>query len=174
MRRIAATNRELEAEVKAGRFREDLFYRLAVVRLRVPPLRDRPEDVEALARRFATAEGLMHLPDEVVRTLVARTWQGNVRELRNAVMAYVALGTLDPGSQAGDALDAALRRAIDPLRPFSEQKETFLARFARTYMTMLMEHTRGNQSEAARIAELDRGHLGRMLTKLGLGRGEGR
>ncbi len=86
-RMIAATNRDLAAEVTAGRFRDDLYYRINVVELDVPPLRDRRDDVLPLARRFATdfAGGPVRLSPQTVRCLLAYRWPGNVRELRNAV-----------------------------------------------------------------------------------------
>jgi DNA-binding NtrC family response regulator len=81
VRLICATHRDLQEEVAAGRFREDLYYRLAVVTLEVPPLRDRPEDVAPLARRFAVAAGLQELPSQVMERLQAQPWRGNAREL---------------------------------------------------------------------------------------------
>src|SRR6185503_18877339 len=90
VRVIAATNRDLEHEVRQGRFREDLFYRLAVVRIRIPRLAQRHEDVELLAQKFATESGVTELPREVIQKLIARTWPGNVRELRNAIQAFAA------------------------------------------------------------------------------------
>src|SRR6185436_8159341 len=96
VRVLAATNRDLESEVRGGRFRQDLFYRLAVVRLAVPALREHPDDIEPLARRFAAAMGIPDLPAEVVRELQSRPWPGNVRELQNAIQSYAALGVL-PG-----------------------------------------------------------------------------
>ncbi|MBL8740236.1 MAG: sigma 54-dependent Fis family transcriptional regulator, partial [Myxococcales bacterium] len=94
VRLVAATNSDLAQRVEAGDFREDLFYRLAVVRLRVPPLRERPEDIEPLALRFARAEGLDGLPKPVIDQLRSRSFPGNARELRNLVQAYAALGAL--------------------------------------------------------------------------------
>jgi DNA-binding NtrC family response regulator len=167
VRVIAATNRDLLAEARAGRFREDLFYRLAVVKLTVPPLRDRPEDIAILAQRFAADAGLGELPREVVDRFQKHDFPGNARELRNAVQAYVALGVLperEPLPES-DALEAALRAMIDPMRAYQEQKEAFVNRFARTYLEMLLERTGGNQSEAARISGVDRSYLGKLLVK---------
>ncbi len=110
VRVLAATHRDLEEEVRAGRFREDLFYRLNVVLLRVPPLRERPEDVPVLARhflaRFAERFGLpaLHAPDALLDRLAGRTWPGNVRELENTIERLVALSPaegLDLGLLAG-------------------------------------------------------------------------
>ncbi|HVY46521.1 MAG TPA: sigma 54-interacting transcriptional regulator [Minicystis sp.] len=169
VRVVAATNRDLEAEVKAGRFREDLYYRLAVVRLRVPPLRERPEDVEPLARLFARASGLADLPGDVVAQLRARAFAGNARELRNAVQAYAALGVLPEASRSKDAtLELALTELVDVRRPYAEQKEGLSERFTRVYLQALLAHTGGNQTAAARIAGLDRTYLGKLLSKHGL------
>jgi two-component system, NtrC family, nitrogen regulation response regulator GlnG len=167
---IAATNRDLLAEARAGRFREDLFYRLAVVRLTVPPLRDRPEDVALLAQRFAANAGLGALPPEVVAVFQQHAFPGNARELRNAVEAYVALGSLPEASPTadGDALEEALRAMIDPSASYQEQKDAFVNRFARAYLTMLLARTGGNQSEAARVSGVERSYLGKLLVKHGV------
>jgi DNA-binding NtrC family response regulator len=171
LRIVAATNRELEREVEQGRFREDLYYRLAVVKLQIPPLRDRPEDVAVLARRFAQAAGAGELPADVLRQLQAHTWPGNARELRNAVQAYLALGTL-PAVVKPDAplLELALRQSIDELGSYAEQKEAFSERFSRAYLSKLLAHTGGNQSEAARISGLDRSYLGKLVARYGIGK----
>lgn len=169
VRVIAATNRDLEVEVRAGRFREDLYYRLAVVKLTVPPLRERPEDIPLLAAHFAAAAGLPSLPDDVLNSLRGHTWPGNVRELRNAVQAYIAIGTLPGASTAdGSALEANMRKMIEVTRPYADLKEDFLNRFTRTYLEMLLRETNGNQSEAARISGLDRSYLGRLLVRYGV------
>jgi len=169
VRVIAATNRDLEEEVRAGRFRKDLYYRLAVVKLTVAPLRERPDDIPLLAAHFASAAGLSGLPPEALNSLCAHTWPGNVRELRNAVQAYIAIGTL-PGAAAPDAnaLEANMRKLIEVAKPYADLKEDFLNRFTRTYLDMLMRETRGNQSEAARISGLDRSYLGRLLVRYGV------
>jgi NtrC-family two-component system response regulator AlgB len=104
VRLVAATNRDLEADVKAGRFREDLYFRLNVIEVTVPPLRDRPEDVLPLARRFVeffaqqARRPAPQLSPDAERVLVAHTWPGNVRELRNAVERAVILA---PGQVLG-------------------------------------------------------------------------
>ncbi len=168
VRIVAATNRDVDDEVKTGKFREDLFYRLAVVRLEVPPLRDRPEDVELLARRFATQAGLAELPEDVVDRLRRHSFPGNVRELRNAIQAYGALGALPEAVRSADQLGAALRAFIDPGKPYQEQKEQLLHHFTRTYLEMVLSRTGGNQSEAARISGLDRSYIGKLVGKLGV------
>ncbi len=169
VRVIAATNRELDSEVEAGRFRADLYYRLAVVKLSVPPLRERPEDIALLAAAFARDAGMAELPRDVIDALVQRDWPGNVRELRNAVEAYLALGSLSIGeSRRMPMLDYALREVVDTDRPYAEQKDLLVERFTRLYLAKLLERTGGNQSEAARIAGLERSYLGRLLVKHGI------
>jgi transcriptional regulator with GAF, ATPase, and Fis domain len=169
VRVVAATNKSLEDEVKAGRFRSDLFYRFAVVKLTVPPLRDRPEDIELLAKTFARSAGLSELPPEVISELEQMQWPGNARELRNAVEAYVALGML-PGSAPKDVpvLDYLMRQVIDLDKPYAEQKERIADHFTRNYLVMLLAKTGGNQSEAARLSGLERSYLGKLLIKLGI------
>jgi DNA-binding NtrC family response regulator len=122
-----------------------------------------------LARHFAAASGLPSLPDEVVARLSAQSWPGNARELRNAVEAYIAIGTL-PGDARGaeGELEAAIRKLVDVRAPYADLKEAFLHRFTRTYLTMLLAETQANQSEAARISGLDRGYLGRLLVRYGV------
>ena len=104
LRVVASTHRDLSAEVEAGRFREDLFYRLAVVELWVPPLRERPEDIpllaEALRRRHAQRMGLddLPLPRALLEAMTGHAWPGNVRELENAIvslLAFSARGEID-------------------------------------------------------------------------------
>jgi DNA-binding NtrC family response regulator len=168
VRLVAATNRDLEQRVREGLFRQDLFYRLAVVRLRVPPLRERPADIEPLARRFAEAEGIGDLPREVLDALRAQPFPGNARELRNAIQAFAALGSL-PATRADDreARRAVLAAAVDLERPFLEQRDALVDEFTRLYLDALFAKTGGNQTVAAQIAGLDRTYLGRLVAKLG-------
>ena len=172
VRIVAATNRDLEEEVRAGRFREDLYYRLAVVRLAVPPLRERVEDIEPLARRFAADAGLAApLPPAIVEQLKARSFPGNVRELRNVIQAYAALGAPPPARRGKRAaVGDALADAVDLSRPYADQKDEIADEFTRVYLQALITHTGGNQTAAARLAGLDRGYLGKLLAKHGLSR----
>jgi transcriptional regulator with GAF, ATPase, and Fis domain len=168
VRVIAATNRDLAEEVAAGRFREDLFYRLAVVKLTVPPLRERPEDVDPLAKKFASAVGLGDLPPVILESLRGRSYPGNARELRNVVQAYAALGVLpEPARRPGATLDLALSELVDTSRAYADLKEELTDRFTRLYLSALLAKTGGNQSAAARLAGLDRTHLGRLVAKYG-------
>jgi len=172
VRVVSATHRDLGALVAAGKFREDLYYRLAVITLEVPPLRERPEDVEVLAHHLARQEGLPTLPDDVVARLRARTWPGNVRELRNAIQAYCVLGALSDGAKSAGLLEAALRDFIDVKRPYQEQKDRLNESFVRIYLRELLGSTNGNQTQAAKISGLERAYISRLLGRLGM-RGAG-
>ncbi|MEZ4361095.1 MAG: sigma 54-interacting transcriptional regulator [Kofleriaceae bacterium] len=166
VRVLAATNRDLLEEVRAGRFREDLYYRLAVVSLRVPPLSERPEDTEALALELARREGVLELPRDFLDELKARPLPGNVRELRNVVLAYLALGEVAALPAPDTAqLEALLRREVDLQLPYANQKDLLVARFTRVYLELLLASTGGNLSEAARVANLDRGYLRTLVAK---------
>jgi DNA-binding NtrC family response regulator len=173
VRVVAATHKDLRSEVRANRFREDLYYRIAVVELAVPPLRERVEDVEALAARFAEGAGIVRLSPDVVARLRARRWPGNVRELRNVVQAYAALGRLplEPGDTVGPSGEAFLERMIDVTQPYADQKDALVEQFTRAYLVRLMQHTNNNQSAAARLSGLDRSWLWRLLVKHGIAKG---
>ena len=167
VRLIAATNRELSVDVKERRFREDLYYRLVVVKLRIPPLRERIEDVIALAQHFASELDLGRLSPEVLDQLCGRPWYGNVRELRNSLKAFAALGVL-PSVTTSDAglLEAALMNTIDATRPYDECKREFLEVFRKIYVERLLERTSGNQSEAARLSGLQRSYLNKVVNMM--------
>jgi two-component system, NtrC family, nitrogen regulation response regulator GlnG len=172
VRLIAASHRDLASEVQRGAFREDLFYRVQVVRLLLPPLRERLEDVPVLAQAFARSHGVASLPEEFTRALACHHWPGNVRELRNAVEAYLALGVLPTAPDAGKShdIDLALSRFVNPEQTYAAQKDEILQRFTRAYLERLLEATGGNQSRAARQSGLERSYLGKLLGRLGLRR----
>jgi two-component system, NtrC family, response regulator AtoC len=180
VRIVACTNRDLAAEVRAGRFREDLYYRLAVVELVVPPLRDRREDVPALAREFALryAERFgaeeVRLSPALIERLAAADWPGNVRQLENVVARLVALGgggEIGPESFPGPAaIDAVARpRRNDPpsddvaggSQTLREQVESL----ERSVISRTMTAVRGNQSEAARRLGISRNTLAERLRR---------
>jgi DNA-binding NtrC family response regulator len=168
VRVLAATNRDLVERVRAGVFREDLYFRLAVVTLVVPPLRERREDIADLARSFARQEGASDLEDDVVAELTQRDFPGNVRELRNAVLAYLALGQLGVASAAPEVATDVRAPRLDV--PYLAQRDALVEAFTRDYLIKLLEHANGNHVQAARVAGLDRTYLGRMVNKLGLSR----
>ncbi|HEY2903174.1 MAG TPA: sigma 54-dependent Fis family transcriptional regulator [Polyangia bacterium] len=179
VRVVAATNRDLRAEIAAKRFREDLYYRLAVVRIAVPALRDRLDDVPLLVslfvRHFAGSRSLEIL-DEQVQRLRHHRWPGNVRELRNVVERACALSR---GSrlELEDAMDdrpTGRTPSAEPLLagdvdlPFKEAKSRVVDDFERRYVESLLLRHHGNLSAAARSAEIDRKHLRELLRKHGL------
>ncbi|MBK9000742.1 MAG: sigma 54-dependent Fis family transcriptional regulator [Myxococcales bacterium] len=171
VRVVAASNRDLQVAVQKGQFREDLFYRLAVVRLQLPPLRERGDDILLLARHFAVEAGIGELSADVEQALRAHSWPGNARELKNAVHAYAAIGVLPPPlSSGGRAIGGVLGAGIDLELPYASQKDEVVQAFTLRYLERLLEHTHGNQSEAARISGIERSHLNKLIAKLGLKR----
>ena len=177
---IAATNRDLEAEVKAGRFREDLYYRLNVIQLRMPPLRDRRGDIptflEAFLRRFAAELGrpeAAFTPD-ALEMLVAWQWPGNVRELANVVE---RAATLADGPLIGpDALPPALRGAEPRATPADlptsgVDLQAHLDAVERRALEQALERTGGNKTEAARLLALSFRSFRYRLAKFGIGEG---
>jgi DNA-binding NtrC family response regulator len=176
VRVMAATNRHLEREVNRGTFREDLFYRLSVVTVRIPPLRDRIDDVELLVRAFLRdmgpgQRGVALFTHDVFDALRRHDWPGNVRELRNYVERCLVFDSAPPtGSQVSrdevGPQPSPPACAID--RPFREGKERVIAEYERTYMAELIRWADGNLSRAARKAGMDRMNLYRVLQRHGL------
>ena len=179
VRIVACTNRDLAAEVRAGRFREDLYYRLAVVELLVPPLRDRREDIPALAHEFAVryAERFgaeeVRLAPALVERLASAEWPGNVRQLENVVARAVALsggGDLGPESFVGTgSVELARRRADDDSdADGGEESHTLRERLdalERSVIAKTMTAVGGNQSEAARRLGISRNTLTERLRR---------
>jgi DNA-binding NtrC family response regulator len=148
--------------------RDDLYFRLAVVTLRIPALRERPEDIAPLADLFARQEGLPGLPADVIEALEARSYAGNVRELRNAVRAYAAIGELHtPYTAHSSGIVTTLEPPISFDAPYLEQRDELVDRFTHRYVEELLRKTNGNQTQAAKLAGLDRTYFGRLLAKLG-------
>ncbi len=185
IRVIAATHRDLRAMVKSGQFREDLYYRLAVVATSVPPLRDRKADIPALAAWFADKMGRGGFAQSpaLLDLLERHDWPGNVRELRNVVERALSLGAaalqdLGEGtkrpSTAQEAEEAPARRhsappSADMLElPFKEAKAALVESFERDYLQALLLRHRGNISRAASEAGIDRNYIHRLVKKYGL------
>ncbi len=177
VRLVAATHRDLRQSINEGRFRLDLYYRIAVVTLRVPSLRERVEDVIPLAVEMATKLGADPTRiDELVsgesrRALESHRWPGNVRELRNVVESTLAMGELPAlftGPEGGG--EAALQAGIDGLLPlpYGEARTQLVAAFEKRYLEALLQRTNGNVAAAARTAQMDRSHLIDMLKRHGL------
>ncbi|MDB4932768.1 MAG: sigma-54 dependent transcriptional regulator, Fis family [Myxococcaceae bacterium] len=178
VRVVAATNRGLEAEVQAGRFRQDLLFRLAVGRIKVPPLRSRVEDIPALAQHFARAVGGATLAPAVLAALASRPWRGNVRELRNVIERAVMLSptplvtSLDDDDDQDLVMPETLRAALGPAAssgdaevPFQDAKQAAVERFERDYLLKLFERSGCNLSEAARRSGVDRRYLRELFKK---------
>ena len=173
VRVVAATNRNLRAEIAAKRFREDLYYRLAVVRMHVPPLRERPDDipllVEHFARQFSGGRQLEVSREELER-LRHHAWPGNVRELRNVIDRACALshGSKLEIDEAFDEKTGAQAGTVDIDLPFKEAKAQLIDSFEREYIRAQLKRFEGNLSAAARSAEVDRKHFRELLRKHGL------
>jgi DNA-binding NtrC family response regulator len=181
VRVIAATNRDLQAEVRAGRFRRDLFHRLAVVRVDFPPLRQRRQDVPLLVDHFlrlaAAASGRPPptVPPETLDALTAHDWPGNVRELRNVLEHAVSLASaesLDPvllGFVEGTASSegGGSPRATTSL-PFKEAKDRLVEAWEREYLAELLNKAGGNVSLAARRGGISRVYLHELMKKHGI------
>jgi DNA-binding NtrC family response regulator len=174
VRVVAATNRNLRAEIAAKQFREDLYYRLAVVRMTVPPLRERLEDIPLLVERFTKqmAGGRsLDIAREALERLRAHAWPGNVRELRNVIERACALSH---GSQLeiDEAFDEKIAGpsagSVDIELPFKEAKARVIDSFEREYIRAQLKRHDGNLSAAARAAEVDRKHFRELLRKHGL------
>jgi DNA-binding NtrC family response regulator len=171
VRVVAATNRRLEREVNEGTFREDLYFRLAVVRVEVPPLRERLDDLPLLVGTFLEQLGAPQLLErftpDVYAELARHAWPGNVRELRNWVERFVVLDERElPAEQpaATKPLD------IDFDLSYGEAKTRLLVDFERRYLKQLLDLADGNVSLAARKARMDRMHFHRLLQRHGLRR----
>jgi DNA-binding NtrC family response regulator len=165
VRIVAATHRDLAAEVNRGTFREDLYFRLAVLRVFMPPLRARREDVALLVRFFVErlAPGRAGEADRIADVLRHRSFPGNVRELRNAVEETLVLGgTFGRRSETPASPEALYSLA------YKDASEAALEAFQRDYLGRLMSRTKGNVSLAAREADMSRRYLQTLLQRLGL------
>jgi two-component system, NtrC family, nitrogen regulation response regulator GlnG len=167
VRVLTATHVNLEGAVRAGRFREDLFYRLAGVRVTLPPLRERPEDIPLLIDTMLERMGRppSTLSDQTRALLAQYPWPGNVRELRNIIEHVVNLGeeTLPEVAMPGDAPPPTPGGSL--ALPFKEAKERLIEGFERDYLKSLLERCGGNVSRAAREAGIDRVYLRKLLRK---------
>ncbi len=178
VRVVAATHRDLEAEVAEGRFREDLYYRLKVVEVSLPPLRERTEDIPALVARFLEAVAERHgretkaISAEALARLARHAWPGNVRELRNVVEQAAVLAPGEaieaedlmlPDTGAGDVAEAT-----DLHMPFSDAKKGAVERFERSYLLRALREHAGNISRTAEAIGMVRQSLQQKIRELGL------
>jgi two-component system nitrogen regulation response regulator NtrX len=180
VRVLAASNKRLEHEIADGRFREDLYYRLNVVPIQVPPLRERREDIPELVAHFASQlggrAGIVAKPfsEEAVRRLIARSWPGNVRELRNGVERLLILST-GRTITAGDVE----RLLPGPIPPEGSAEwgrggtfEAFKEDAERAFLLQKLREHDWNVSETARVVEIPRSNLYKKIEKYGLSRDE--
>jgi two-component system, NtrC family, response regulator GlrR len=168
VRVIAATNRDLRESVNRGTFRADLYYRLDVVRLRIPPLRERREDIPLLVQHFYrifTADDQATPPEALVAALREHGWPGNVRELRSAVERAVLMA--DPAVIDPTTTELA-PHAFDDQLSFREAKDRAVSGWERWYLSELVSRHQGNLSRAARAARMDRAHLRALLRRYGI------
>ncbi|HZD06395.1 MAG TPA: sigma-54 dependent transcriptional regulator, partial [Longimicrobiales bacterium] len=186
VRFIAATNHDPIEAVRAGKLRKDLHYRLRVVPIHIPPLRDRAEDIPVLARHFLAefwgqhrppGEPLPTLSERAVQSLVRWPWRGNVRELRNVIEHLVVLA--EPGQEIGEHEIPFIEDEIEELgggfsferairgSDYHTARERVLAEFEQGYLEHVVREAGGNISDAARIAGVDRTTLYRLMEKHG-------
>jgi transcriptional regulator with PAS, ATPase and Fis domain len=167
VRFLSATHRDLRAMVNASAFREDLYFRLAVIRVAVPPLRNRLEDVPRLVEHFLPSMGT-RARDELLQEITQLPWLGNVRELRNFLERVAALGTKTALAMTAD--DAPLpdaRGAMDDSLDFEQPFRDFREAMERQYVRRLLDRHQGNVAAAAEAAGLDRTYIYRLVRKLG-------
>jgi DNA-binding NtrC family response regulator len=174
VRAVAATNLDLELAVKEGRFREDLFYRLNVVTIRLPPLRDRPEDLPLLAEHFVRKHGLTEdarISEQALELLKAYRWPGNVRELENVIARALALnpsGVIVPEDLPDTIRSPEAAPVVDkgPPDQLFEGRPT-MAELDRRYAELVVQEAGGNKSKAAELLGIDRKTLSRLLERSG-------
>jgi transcriptional regulator with GAF, ATPase, and Fis domain len=187
IRIIAASKRNLRLEVERGKFREDLYFRLAVVQVDLPSLRERREDLPFIARallarlddRTKSGEPALYVPREVLDALSAHDWPGNVRELRNVLerAVYLSRATgqstltmtgLPAGARSEERSVEPEREEFEPGLSYREQRARFEEAFEKRYVAWLLERHESNVSAAAREADMDRKYLYKLAKKHGL------
>lgn len=175
VRVISASNRDLRAEVSEGRFREDLFYRLNVMMIKLPPLREHREDIPLIVahflKEFDPSTAQRQLTPDSLKALLRYPWPGNVRELRNAIESALAVADGEeitvsdlPANITGSATDAVPAEHLAKLT-YQEACELGRDRMVRQYLAALMKRFRGNVTAAAEQARVERETLHRSLRK---------
>jgi len=190
VRVIAATRRNLESAIQAGRFRDDLYYRLAVARIEIPPLRERTGDVRLLAEQMWTrAGGDGVIPERFVESLESYGWPGNVRELQNAIAHRAALGDLadlatiqrarvpsspSPSEKVAPASsnEDVIGRVIAEAMPYARARQVVLRRFEERYLTWVLDKHGGNVSKAAEASGIARRYFYVLRNKEGDAEGD--
>ncbi len=183
VRIIAATNRDLEAAIAAGQFRQDLYFRLKVLPVNLPPLRERREDIPLLAGyfldEFCTRQGAARkeFSGPALAALAAYSWPGNIRELRNLVERIVILEDATlltprhlPPEIRGDAVETPPPLDVGRMAelPYSEAKQLYVERFTRDYVSFLLSQHAGNVTQSALRANMDRANFQRLMRRVGI------
>jgi len=188
VRVVCASNRDLKKEVEAGRFRQDLYYRLSVVKVTLPPLRDRSEDIPLIVEKLLKVgrfnrdpKGNFHIvrvEDDALKMLQRYSWPGNVRELSNVIERAVSLApgnNLDANHLAfvfqeveHTSVGSSESFVVDTNLPFKDAKQKVVELFERDYIQELLKKHDYNVSKSARVAEIDRKHLRNLIKKYGL------
>ena len=172
VRVLSATNKKLDEEVAEGRFREDLYYRLNVVQINMPTLRERLEDIPLIAEHFLNVfREEMVMPNVVIskaamEKMVQYNWPGNIRELRNAIERAVVMGN---GKEIlPEDLPIAAVRVTYPGLQVGLTLEEALNQFKREFIVLNLKHTGGNRSQAAKVMDIQRTYLSRLISKYDL------
>lgn len=176
---LAATNKDLLAEVKTGRFRNDLYYRLAVVPIFMPPLRDRMDDIPLLVKHLiqkhakGAGEEEIGISGEAMQTIMRYSWPGNVRELENAIqhaVAFLGGGNALTAEMLPQSVSGIVPQAVSVSadRSFREAKLQVVESFEKAYLADLLRKSSGNITHAAQLAGIDRKNLQDMIKKHGL------
>jgi DNA-binding NtrC family response regulator len=171
VRVLAATRRDLDHEVQAGLFRDDLFHRLAVARIELPPLRERHGDVAELATHFCRSLGADEsaINDELLRRWEDYTWPGNVRELRNSVARHLALGDLAPHAKSGEhpRVGDFIERVLMMDLPIGDARDRVIEEFERRYLERMLARNNGVVTDAAKASGIARRHFQRLRARTG-------
>jgi len=176
IRVITATNKDLKQAIKAGQFREDLYFRLNVVGLTLPPLRQRPEDIPALADFFLTRHMLeakrpaMSLSDEAITVMTRYAWPGNIRELENAIARAVVLSphaVIQPELLAL-SLQETPTGSAEQASYLNLPYHASMEQHSRVLILRALQHEKGNQTKAAERLQLQRTYLARLIKQKNL------
>jgi DNA-binding NtrC family response regulator len=176
---ISSTNRNLPEKIKKGEFREDLFYRINVLPIEMPPLRERREDIPLLANHLIEKHSAelnrpgKKLSPELMHAIVNAPWSGNVRELENVIIRGIMFSAgneicpEDVGFAEG-AKPSLCGGAASPAAPYRETKEQFLQQFHKDYIGKILTQTEGNVTQAAKICGMERQALQQLMRRYGI------
>ncbi len=174
VRFVSATHRDLLRMVNEGSFREDLYFRLSVIPIIVPPLRDHTADIPALVARFLPQAHESVIGQDVMQALLARPWRGNVRELRNFVERALVLGAkqalamMDGAATPTPETSDAERKAIDFSQPFTSFREQWRDSGDRKYLEHMLAEHQNNVAAVAKVSGVDRTYIYRLMRRLGM------